>query len=79
MKHDARQYGACGVRLEFERRYDSEVAAPAAYRPEEILVLVRCGGDATTVGLHHFGRKQVIERETVFAHEPAQAAAQRQA
>ncbi len=28
------------------------------------------------VGQHHFGGEQVVQRETVFAHQPAQAAAQ---
>jgi hypothetical protein len=61
-----------------ERRDDAEVAAPAPQRPEEIGVLRRAGLLELAVGRHHVGGDQVVDGEPVLAHQPAQAAAQRQ-
>ncbi len=67
------------MQVEFQRRGDAEVAAAAANRPEEIGVLAGAGAAHAAVGHHHLGRSQVVEREPVLRHQPADAAAKRQA
>ena len=62
----------------FEGRDDAEVAAAAPQRPEEIGVLRRAGLLELAVRRHHVGGEQVVDGESVLAHQPAQAAAQRQ-
>jgi hypothetical protein len=57
----------------------AEIASAAAYRPEQILVLVGAGLHPATVGEHDFGALQIVERESMLADEPAEAATQRQA
>ena len=66
------------VELVLERRDDAEVAAAAAKAPEQIGVLALARVDEAAVGRHHVGRKQVVARESVHAHQPADAAAKRQ-
>ena len=58
---------------------DAEVAAAAANRPEQIGVLVGAGANDPAVGRDQIGAQQVVERETVLRHQPADAAAERQA
>ena len=67
------------MRLELEGRDDAEVAAAAAYRPEEIVVLASAGADEAAVGKHDFCGEQIVEREAVLAHEPAQSTAEGEA
>ena len=62
-----------GVKLELERGYDTEVAAPAPQRPEQILVLVGTGGERLAVGGHHVGRNEVVDRQAVASGEVADA------
>ncbi len=71
--------GVHGMRPEHERRNDAEVAATAADRPVEILVLLGAGGDRAPVGQHHVGGQQVVDGEAVLPGQVADAAAQRQA
>src|SRR5205823_2648800 len=68
-----------GVEPVLERRHHAEVASSAAYAPEEVVILVRARGQYATVGGHHLGRDEVVEREPVLRHEPADAAAEREA
>ena len=58
---------------------DAEVAAAAADRPEEVGVLV-CGcSHLLAAGEDDVGLEQVVDAETAFAGQVAQAAAQREA
>src|SRR5262245_44080497 len=66
------------VQPELEGRSNSEVTAAAANGPEEIGVLVGRGAADGSVGHDHFHRFQVVEGETVFRHQPSEAAAERQ-
>ena len=60
-----------------ERRRDAEVPAAAAQRPEEIRV--RRSVDVEDVALcgDELDREQVVRREPVLRHQPAEAAAER--
>ena len=66
------------VELELEARHDPEVAATAADRPEEVLVLVRIGGQQPAVGGHDLDRLEGIDRQTELPNEEADTAAERQ-
>ena len=57
----------------------AEVAAASAQRPEEVGVLVGGGPHDAAVGQHDLGCQQRVDREAVVAHQPADAAAERQA
>ena len=58
---------------------DTEVAAPAPQRPEQIVVLLLAGDDDLAVGGDHLGRLQVVARQPVLAGQVPDAAAQREA
>ena len=62
-----------------ERGDDAEVAAAASQRPEQIGVFVGGRVDDAPLGGDHFGGKQVVDGEPVFAHEEADAAAEGEA
>ena len=51
------------VACECERRHDTEVAAAAAERPEEILMGVIAGGDEAAISKHEVGTNQVVDAE----------------
>ena len=62
-EHRAGDHRADRAEPERERRHDAEVPAPAAKRPEEIVVLVLGGSDDRTVGEDDLGLEQVVDRE----------------
>ncbi len=62
-----------------ERGRDAEVPAAAAQAPEQLAVLVLARVHQTTVGGDHVGRHQVVAGQAVLAHEPTDAAAEREA
>lgn len=70
---------ADGMKLEFERGGDAEIAAAAANGPEEVGVFVAIGSDKAAVGENHVHGEQVVNGEAVAATEIADAAAEGQA
>jgi len=67
---------ADGVQRKLERGDDTEVAAAASQRPEQIGVFVgRCPDDAA-LGGDHLGGQQIVDGEPVFAHQEADATAE---
>ncbi len=69
--HQAGQDGRSDlVEAVLERRNDPEVAAAAAYRPEQVSVFVCAGGAQPTVGGNDVYGKQVVAREAVRSAEP---------
>ena len=66
------------MQLELERRDDAVVPAPAAERPEEIVVLPVGRVQLPAVRGDHVGRQQVVERQTEPSREVADPATQRQ-
>jgi hypothetical protein len=77
-EHPADDHRADAVRAELEARDGGEVAAAAAQRPEQVGALVRARADQPPVGEDDLGGQQGIDGQPVAAHEPAEAAAQRQ-
>ena len=67
------------MRLELEAGDDAEVAAAAAQGPEEVGILRRARAHLLSVGEHDVDCTQRVDGEAVPPHEPADAAAQRQA
>ena len=57
---------------------DAEVAAAAPDRPEEVRVALGVDLEHAAVGGHDLGTEQVVDRQTVLAHEVADAAAERE-
>ena len=66
------------VQPELERRRDAEVAAAAAQAPEQLGVLVLAGVHELAVGGDDVGADQVVAGQADLAHEPADAAAERE-
>ena len=64
--------------LEGERRDHAEVAATAADGPEQIGVRIRRGRPHLTVGAHHLGGQQVVDRQPVLAANPSLPTAERE-
>ena len=62
----------------FRGRHNAEVAAAAPQRPEEVGVFRGARRSELTVGRHDVRRNQVVDCEAVLAHQPAEAAAERQ-
>jgi hypothetical protein len=58
---------------------DAEVAAAAAYCPEELGLLIGTGRHAPPVPAHYFGTKQVVRCQAVPTVKRSIAAAQSQA
>src|SRR6266487_2993424 len=78
--HDlARQYLADRMQLELEGSDDPEIATSTAHAPEQVGVLAGTGSEHPSIGRDEVHRQQIINGQAVLAHEPAQAAAQRQA
>ena len=71
--------GADGMQPEPERGDDAEVPAAASQRPEQVGVIVGRRPDDLTVGGDHLGFHEVVDGESVLAHEPADAAAEGEA
>jgi hypothetical protein len=67
------------VQLELEARDDPEVAAPAAQPPEELGVRALRDVQQPPVGGDDVGADEVVAGEAVLTHQPADAAAQREA
>jgi hypothetical protein len=67
------------VQLKFKRGHDTEVSAAPADGPEQVRVLLRACGDELAIRGHDIGRQQIVAGEAVLAHEPAEAATERQA
>ena len=63
---------------ELELRDDPEVAAAAAHAPEEVGVLVRARLHELALGRDEVDRDELVDREPVLAHDPADPAAERQ-
>ena len=78
MHEEAAEHGRDRVRPEGEAGDDPEVAAAAPERPEEVRVLVGAGADDAAVGGDELEAADVVAGEPVLAHEPADAAAERQ-
>ena len=67
------------MELELELRHDAEVAASAAQPPEQVGVLGLARVDEPAVGGDDVGADEVVAGEAVLAHQPADAAAEREA
>ena len=78
VQHRPGQHLADRVEAVFERGHDPEVAAAAAEGPEQVGVLVVAGGQDISVGGDDLDGQEVVDGEAVLAHEPADAAAERQ-
>src|SRR5262245_49326520 len=62
-----------------ERGDDAEIAAATAQAPEEIGVALGARGDDCAHGRDDLGGEEIVAGEAVFAHQPADAAAEREA
>ncbi len=71
--------GAEFVQAEFEGRHDPEIAAAAPDGPEKVAVFGGARPHQLAVRRDHIGRKQVVDRQSEFARDPAEPAAERQA
>src|SRR6266566_765094 len=67
------------VQPELKGRYDPEVTATAADRPEEVLVLLLAREQELSVRRDNVGRDQVVARKPVVAGEIANPSAQGEA
>ena len=67
------------VQPELERRDDAEVAAAAADRPEQVVVLVLAGGELRPVGGDDLRRDEVVAGQADAARQVADPAAEREA
>src|SRR5690348_4641603 len=68
--------GADWMQLEQERRHDAEVAAAAAHRPEQVLVLLCTSGDKAAIGQYYINTQQVIDCQAMGTREIADATTQ---
>ena len=76
MGEDPAQDGAERVDAELERSRYAEVATAATNRPEQILVVRFTRGEDLAGGGDDIGRDEVVDRQTVLAHEPPETAAE---
>src|SRR3546814_7241005 len=65
--------GPDGVQAELERGDHAEVAAAAPQRPKQVGVLVLGLPQQLAVGGHDVDGEEVVDREAVLAHQPADA------
>jgi hypothetical protein len=65
-----------GVKVELERGDHAEVTAAASQRPEQIGVLVLGRPQQLAVRRHDVNREEVVDRQAVLAHQPADATAE---
>src|SRR5581483_4528706 len=63
------------MQLVFEGGDNSEVSAPAANGPEQVRLLVPAGPQDFAVRSDKVDGSEIVEGETIFAHQPAQPAA----
>lgn len=70
--------GTDGVKLKFEGCSHTEIAAPAANCPEQIRRFSGACKYLLARSRHQFDRTEVVESEAMFAHQPAQPAAERE-
>ena len=68
--------GADGVEAELERGDHAEVAAAASQRPEQVGELVLGHPQQLAVGRYDVNGEDVVDREAVLAHQPADATAE---
>src|SRR5689334_7899080 len=68
-----------GMQPVFEIGDDAELPAAAAESPEQIGILVLAGGEEVALGCDDVGADQIVAGHAMQAHEPAYAAAERQA
>ena len=79
IEHHARQdLGSHGMQPVLEAGHDAEVAATPLQGPEEVGVLVRACTHELPFGGHHFACDEVVAAQPVLAHEPAEAATDRE-
>ena len=64
------------MQLVLELGDDPEVAAAPAQRPQEVGILLGVRSDELSLGGHDVGSDDVVARESVLSHEPADAAAE---
>ena len=67
------------IEAELEAGHDAEVAAAAADGPEQVGVLLLARGDEPALGGDDLDRDERIDGQAVLAHQPADAATERQA
>ena len=60
MDEQSAEHGGDRVSAVLERGHDPEVAAAAPQGPEQVLVLVRAGGEHPALGGDDLGRQQVV-------------------
>ena len=72
-------YRAHGMGPKQKARYHTEVAAPTAERPEQILILVLARSDETAVGKNDVCFYEVVDSQTVAAAQIARSATQSEA
>src|SRR5262249_61891913 len=70
--------GPDGVEAELERGDHAEVATAASQRPEQVGVLVLGRPQELAVGRNDVDGEEVVDREAVPAHQPADATAESQ-
>src|SRR5262245_31495859 len=67
--------GADRMPFGLERCRHAEIAAAAAYGPEEVGVLRRASVEKFAIGSNHIGGVQIVGGEPKFTTEPAEATA----
>src|SRR5512132_3280712 len=67
------------MQSELETRHDAEVPAAAAQSPDELRFFGATGSDDIPRRGHHFGSGEVVGREPVPPHQPADPTSQREA
>ena len=67
--------GADRVQAEFERGHDTEIPATAPHGPEQVRILVLGHAKHAPVGCHDLDRHEIVDRESVFPAQIAEAAA----
>src|SRR6476660_739753 len=57
---------------------NSEVAAPAADRPEQVIIFLSAGGFKTAIGQHDVNLQQIIQTQTIFPRQIASSSTERE-
>src|SRR5262245_39294609 len=66
------------MKLIFERCRNTEVSSSTAQSPEEIGIFLLARQQHLAFGRDDLHRPKVVERQAVFAHEPAQSTSERE-
>src|SRR6516164_2391498 len=66
------------MHLELERGDHTKIAATAAQAPKQIFVLCHARDQQLAVRRHHIGRHEIVEGQTMLAHQPPEPATQGQ-